>query len=646
MDPELKKLLDRYTQKYPNASDDELKGLAQQFYANRATSASASTPDTSAPAAQPQDSFGSGLVNSIYQGLTLHWGDELMSKLLGPEAGAEVNRREAAFHASNPKSDIAAQILPSVGLAMATGGASAAPEAGVWAAAKRGALTSALFGAVNGAGSGTDLNSRATDAAVGAGLGAGLGAAIPGAAALIPYLRNAPLARLASVIRSVGGTDVLGNTLDNLVANGRGNAAMLGDLAPELGSEMDFAATNSPSVRAQLGAKVGARVADASDRIQQDFVGALNGNPSLANRVSQLKNFKQAWANDAYGDLPLDEEVPNGTLQDALGPAFNRPAIKNAIARARLAGDLTTDDPITTVVNGLTMPGEPVQPGEATQVTTPRPMTWDDLHQLQQELDDRAGAAFRAGKGKLGAAYRTLRGGVMDALDQNVEGYSDVTKQYAQLSGLQRAVVAGGKAWNSVDSQGLESEFASLSPAQQNEYRMGLAARALDALRNKATNRNAAAEYVNASPNLEAKLRIIFGDDDTFKQFMQGAQAEAQFNTMNNAGGNSMTAARESAKSAAQLPITAMAAIAHGVGGSYSLPVMIGLGQRSARDLAARNMAAKLGPLLMSQGPAAIRDVLNRAGNVYPGPGGVLGVGIPVGVSAAINNLFNPPQQP
>lgn len=597
---------------------------------------------------------GEQFINSILQGVTLNYGDELMGLLGGDAVRDRVREIDAQTKNEHPIADAATKTVAGAIPFLLGGGE--AKGAGLLYNAARGAGIGATTGAIAGSGEGTDAASRSQGALVGGGLGAALGAAIPAGAALAKQTfgpANAAFQELVAAANKSGGVQKLRGALSNIVSAGRGDEAVFADLSKKLATKADFAANNSEDAFDSFVSKLGSRKKGQSDRLQQDVVELLGHEPDAEKASAALVDNRQHWADMAYSALPLDEEIPKNTIKDAVGAAFKQKAVKSAIKQARLAGDLDPNSPAGALVGQLdplqaiqhfppvqraiqagidpaaivaaaqqgSFGPEAAAAASATVRAGKRPLTWDDLHQLKQVFRDRADAAFTKGgsKGALGRAYATLGDAVEGVLHDNVPGYESVTAGYRQLRNLERAVVSGGKMWDKVDSRGLARELAGMSDKEKDVYRIGLASRMLGKLQNVQTNRNEAGAYANASKNLQNKLRVIFGDEATFQEYMRRANVENDFNKLESVVGNSATYRRAAAGGHDPLGLALDLTRSTLRGGHVYGAVTAA--QRAAYGVNKRRIANELAPLLLTEGENSISKLLDRIEGYNPALG-------------------------
>ncbi len=566
---------------------------------------------------------------SIAQGLSMNWGDELMGLVKGEGAKNEMRLRQDLFHQAHPAADIATQVVSGAAPALL------APEvkgASLLGTMLRSAGIGAGMGAAAGAGQAED-GRKLGGAVVGGALGAGVGAAVPGIVggfrAAVSDPHAAAVARIASAIRKSGGTDVVRGAAQDMARNGAGADVMLADLSPFLRNQADFAATNSEDVFVPLAERLAQRQAGQSDRLLQGARDLIE--PKLpgaattpaADQQAALEETRRFAAMKNYDAL---RESGARFNTDPLASALKKPAVIDAWKRARLAGDLTHDDPVDQFLQRLTRANPGVDEktlrktaesmGVEIKAPPMREVSFADLQAFKQELDDRVSGAFARGKGNLAQAYKDIRNTVVQVMEQGAPGYKAANADYARRLGLENALEAGTKAWNVNDSRQLASQFSKLSGEEQDQFRRGMAAEMTAKLRNAATNRDEASRLVKAGPSVEDKLKLIFGDEPTFDQFMARAKAESEMHKTFGAVGNSATARRlsEAGVSPEELAGEVAAGAIHG---SPTTGVLRGAA-KATKGAIVRRTAKEMGPMLLTQGHPAIDQLLQTIRGTNP----------------------------
>ncbi|HZR02326.1 MAG TPA: hypothetical protein VFA81_04030 [Burkholderiales bacterium] len=593
--------------------------------------------------------------NGIFQ----HWAPEVGAFLsrIGVPSGGRTPDETAQFLRDQLSSFKATHKVGATAADIAGGVAPflLAPEIGASTAAGRaavGAGTGAVLGAVNGAGAAGPDN-RVSGAATGGAGGAVLGGTLsPVLGAIADKIAGrVPLTSAEQRLATVAAKDPSWQTtLAKLQAAGRGDQATLADLSPPLAAEADRVATANSDAHAAIDAVTRSRAAGQGDRLLND-VQNVTGNPIADQRLDELAASRRAWANDAYDKL---REANKDIDWTSLAATLQKPGVKQAWQQARLAGDIVSDSPADRLFQSLSEQNPEADAGTIRDAmkTVPslqsmiekggtRPATFADLQSFDQMLDGRISTAYRAGNGNLAKAYQTVQSAVKDALGKD-PNYAPVQAEYAQRKGLEEAVEAGVEAWGKSDTRALAKQMAAFSPAEQAEFRRGMASQLIDQLRSTSTNRNQAAQLMSASPATQDKLQIVFGDQPTFQKFVQQVESEAQLARLQKATGGSPTAPRTEAGAA-----SVAAAMPKMLRFARS-PLMstLGLVNSAARQSAAdavRTDAGKIAPMLMTQGPDAINQLLARLQMPQPGlPGAALGA--PAAAGGQFPGLLHEPQ--
>lgn len=569
------------------------------------------------------------VLRSMASGPLMNYGDELLGKVPaalggGPGAEADMRLRGQLF---NDKHPVAGAVLPMAGLAattLATPEVEGAEAVGTGMKMLKGAVTGATVGAASSAGASEGpLRDRLRAAMYGGAGGAVFGALIPGIAKAAGDVSPTAQAmkKIQGAVDESGGPGEVQLQLDQHKAAGRGNIVTLADLTDPLRNTADVAATGSSAARSQIAQLASGRQADQSERMLNDVRAAVGGDHDAATRIAQLHQSTAAWANgpNGYGGIRAsDPPIDLGPLKQE----FRKPELAGAWSLARDADNINKADPVAQLVAKLQAAVPSLSEGEARQFVIlsgqakPRPVSFTDLHNMKQILDDRATSAFNSGKGNLGAAYGKMRDAVDQSLSDQVPDYAGVNAEYAERKGLERAVQAGHDAWGKADAHGLDTQVAALSPDELQEFRHGMAGRLIDELGNVATNRDAAQRFMTASPTLERKLEVTFGDQTTFDNVMTQMNAEKILGKLKTTYQGSATAPRlaDAIKPSTIMKSAGMAVIGHH---EYGLPGAVGgaLYGPLEKVLNAGVVHAtntKMGSMLMAQGAPAIEDFLEQ----------------------------------
>lgn len=513
-------------------------------------------------------------------------------------------------------------------------------------AALKGAAGGAAYGGLAGVGAGEDASDRLIRGGLGAGIGAGLGTVVPGSVGLYRSMRNPAViagSKIDEGIQNSGGIDALMQQLDRYKKTGRGDIVTPADLTPSMREGADFAANINPKAREALRNVHDARQADVGNRMLGDTQDALTqgGLPPDANaeaRIAQNVKKTRAFADSPEGYAGIEEANPKFDL-DQFSDVLSKPTIKAAWKQARVAGDLTASDPVDQLLQAITKsnPGLSAAEAKAAAAATRaaamndaakhgielsanlkkpdvRNVTFSDLQQLADALGDRSNAAWKAGKGKLGAAYSTLQDAVKEGMAKTVPNYPQVDAIYGAHKDLERLVQEGVDWWNKADSRLLNERVQQLSqnPARLQEFRVGIASELLKQLDNAQTNTNVANKIMASSSAMQRKLEVIFGSKDVLDQFMEKAALEKNMSRLGEAVSGSPTARRTAERDA----VDAVVGAAHGPASAISSGAH--LASKAIKRGAQRDAGGLMGQFLATQGAPNIEKLLQQWTNRTP----------------------------
>lgn len=609
------------------------------------------------------------LGRSAAQGALFNWGDEALGMLPealgGGEAAKEKMRLSAnLFHEAHPAADVAAgvggalvpMLIPGVGEAMA--GGKIAEGASLARTLAKGAGIGAAYGGIAGAGSGTDAHSRAVGGAEGAAGGAVLGAAMPAVLKTAPAIRemansltpiSAAAAKVARAVRLSGGVEAVRASNAAARAAGKGDVVVAGDLSPHLQRLTDYAANHNPETWINARETFNARQAGMTDRMLGDARTVI-GEPNAAERQTALESSRKSWANgpNGYGGLrsgehPFDEAT--------FLSAIDKPLVSDGWGMARRADDInggsnydemfkriagTTDDAVEQTpanaeaqhVLDRMLKGEKVSPAEMREVgiyadgeglhlpdeavepvaEPRRPISFNDAQQFVRHLDSKTGMAYAKGNKPLGDAYAAVRNNVRSALSKASPDYEAVQAGYASRKDLEAQLAKGVEDWSANDTMGFEKLKASMSPEQLDQYRTGMASKMISNLRSANTNIDTAKRITQASPNMKAKLRMIFGSDDAFAHFVDQANWETKMAQTKGAVGGSRTTLGLAENNFD--PIDVVAKLHHGIIAPSRALMNSGLSTLTKNYSGVK--AGAVGDAVLTQGSDAIADLLNK----------------------------------
>lgn len=169
-----------------------------------------------------------------------------------------------------------------------------------------------------------------------------------------------------------------------------------------------------------------------------------------------------------------------------------------------------------------------------------------ELDYLKQGLDDIIEASKNPQTGamnKVGFAVDKLRRELVQTLDASTNGaYATARAAYEGPSKIMDAARAGRQAMTKDDAT-IQGLTASMSPAELDGFRVG----AFEALRGKLGKEGGQTEILKMwkEPATQEKLKAIFPDERTFREFASKVAAEARMKGLDSVGRGSQTAARQ-----------------------------------------------------------------------------------------------------
>src|ERR1019366_1528225 len=530
-------------------------------------------------------------------------------------SGQDFRARDAAYAQAHPVLNAVGNVSGGVGAAV--GATAALPEiGGAWLAkapAALRALLTTLKGTAKGLGMGManaygaqepgekDLTSTATSLpALG---GAAMGTLAPILTGGFNYLAQPAkqaMNRFGTAVTQSKGVQALLATLEKYKAAGLEKEVTMGDLSPAMAAARDLAVTGNQEASQSVGNTATTRQAGQIPRLIENAKVLTpefgSETPSGSARLAYLKRTQDAWAEgpDGYGSIRAD--TPTGpNTRFATAATAEIPMTPGARQMASLLeGGGEQNDPIAAAKAIIARPGTSPQAAKMAQeyldakgggaaVTTSTPGVFDEpivqgavrraqdngLSQDMQEaasdptfgkvlaiknrLQGKAQAAFKSGDGDSGRAYAAAAQRVDQHLADNVPDYMAITQEYAQRSGLRRAVQKGMDAWNSGDTGQLLRTAQGMSPAELLEFRRGLASSMYQKFNPVDPKGNIDRTFLDGSVEgqlgkssgaMQAKLKLIFGDAESYGTFMTHAAHEDKMFAATQAGGGTQTARR------------------------------------------------------------------------------------------------------
>jgi hypothetical protein len=336
-------------------------------------------------------------------------------------------------------------------------------------------------------------------------------------------------------------------------------------------------------------------------------------------RIERIAQNKRAWAASEEGFEGLRQRYPEVEtlegLPDAIDPTappaqqigFTAPPAPPPpeIAEAAQALGKTLRQPVlrsawsTAQRTGLI--------GDMPDLGQP---SFQKLQDVKEALDDAVSSAFRQGKGNLGTRLRESRQAVIDALSEHVPGYAEVAAKYRQFNAHEEAIEIGRGLFRAPKIAPMRKAFESLSPALRKEARLGMASEFLGWLEGRSigAGRDMSTTVAEASQKFSAKMRMMFGSQRKFEQFMRETGLDAELARMQQALRGAETAIRTSQRGdvAAQGVSAAIAPVGNPVSriGRYIASTVGHNVDRMASE--------RLGESMLTQGSDPIQQFLTR----------------------------------
>lgn len=528
------------------------------------------------------------------------------------------------------------------------------PEA-IEGATARTAYGGGVFGAADAAGhSDGPLADRLKATAIGAGGGALtaglLGGTIAGVKAVgRPLISGA--AQVAKAIEESGGMKAVQAALDHLTSTGRGDVASLADLSQPLRDLADHSATVSGPAREAIADVTTGRQATQGARAIQDVRDGLGDVPNAPELSATMKTALQKWAESDQGYGGIRAANPPVDAR-AVQAAMDKPQLVSAWKDAQLADNIAPNDPVKGLLAKVTAdnPGwspeavktfasdpaaQGVYGGGAAAAGDTRAASYTDLSRLNKLLDGRVGKAYSAGDVPLAENYKSIRDLTRDALNQ-VPDHAAVTEQYAARKGAIDALALGEQDFGTTDVRGIQRRMGALPADQQELYRQGMASKFSEWLSSKGANRDVGTELANASPDMQAKIKTVFGDPQTFQDYTDAQASEKSLSQLKATTTGAPTAKRIlKATSVLSAGAGGMAAMLHSPTSALAAGTL-GAGMYGAQK-AMEHAAGDAGNMLATQGGDAIQQLLDQISQQGAKPlMSQLGQGVAAGVGGAV----------
>ena len=527
---------------------EEIKGLIASKFPDLA--APADTQSNTAAKADIAAAPNVGLSPLLEQGATLGFADEItgasravgqfgrnliagedFTQGVGDAFDRGVDETRAQVDQSLEENPIAGRVVEGVG-ALATGPGKLTLGAGnsilqrILAASAEGGILGGLFGAGTSEGDLTTaegLKQRAGDAAQGVAIGGATAGALP-VVVKGAEIASRPLRTAAKALKPT--TNAEGKVVDALARDNVTPAQAQASLtrsqatgAPE--ALVDVAGTNTQrlarSARTVPGAgseKINkfltARQLDQPDRVLSAVKRTLGGD-DVFRVADDIVEQRSTLANKMYGEAFANAKPANTAI------------VKNKIAKQ-----------LETAVGKTQSSLKKVQKDIGTKSDV------EALHVVKTELDDTISAAKRAGRNNQVRVLMDVKKQLLATLKNASPEYDKARHVFSSLSDNADALAAGQRFLNK-DARLTAKDLAKLTDGEKEFFRLG-ASEALAQKINSATDGASIARRIFASPAQRAKLKAVFPNDRSFREFQATMLREARTTQTNQfVRGNSQT---------------------------------------------------------------------------------------------------------
>lgn len=491
--------------------------------------------------APPKPAFGRGLAQTVAQGATFGFADEIVGAgkaILGRDEGesfgdAYTRHRDAerdqlgAFAGAYPKTALAGEIggalLVPGGIARktATTGLRAAPTVGQMAL--RGGLTGAASGAAFGAGKAEEMGDVPIQAALGGAVGGGVGAALPPVVELAKRAIGAVPRTDAGrrIAQAIGRDETTPSQIQQRVDRGRalgrpvtradvGGAALRGELEgvaqrPGRGSSLIDRVMTERN-RGQL------------DRVTDDLMRATGVNKTaIVQEINDVMAARTVSAAPLYQRAMGFKAEANPALAAAYGDVLRTPLGRAALSKARRILNVENFDDAPLMAR---------------------------IDALKQGMDDYIGAARRKGENGIARRATEAKNGLLKAVDTANPEYAAARQAWAGPTAYLDAIEEGRGIMNRLQpAEQVKASFERLSASEQEAYRLGAVNALLTRMRQETAKEPNLMKFIR-SPDMKDKLAAIMQPAERGRFFEIMDLEDRMFETASQALRGSQTARR------------------------------------------------------------------------------------------------------
>lgn len=503
-----------------------------------------------------------GTADAVAQGASFGFADEIGAGLMAPVRALKrgqglgdayssgLEERRAALELAKSRSPVAMGASEIAG-GLVSPGAMAGAAKTLGGAVAKGVGIGAGTGALYGAGTGEGVDDRLNRAMIGTAFGGATGGAIPlaagvgrGASVRSPaQAGNTSRAMLAEALADEGltGTQAAQRIADANKAGKTGitpmDVATPGGRVHGLGEDI----INSPNpMQPKITAQLAERQVKQYDRLLGDL-GELSGvgKSRAIGTLQEIASRRQADATPAFEKAWKFDTAADPEVRTVFREVAQTPLMKKAWGRAiDIAQSRARGVPTPKLAEVLDEAGEP------RFVPDMRFM-----HFLKEGMDDAVNAAFKAGDGHRGAAFKEVRNLFRDTLKAKNPAYGQAMDQFAGEMALKEAVETGASTMLKSPDE-LQAAMQGLSGSELEAFRIGALTKVIDTLGNKRPGPTADIAAALTSPNFVRKVLALMPDEAARKAWAQRLGIETAMSGTARLAGNSATARRLAASEA------------------------------------------------------------------------------------------------
>lgn len=347
---------------------------------------------------------------------------------------------------------------------------------------------------------------------------------------------------------------------------------------------------------------------------------ASNKIPRIEGQVSDVFSARHAGQgnrvlsalDDATGtsSLTMDDEIAR--LDKTLGPQ-----IRDMYAAAGEKG-LRLSEKLRKLLEGKSDLGKAREAADI-RLANKRAMgdtisNIDVINATKQELDDRIGVAIRAGEKHKVRDLVRLKNAMVDEADESIPEYKQARSLFAGKASLENAADSG-LMFLKMKPRDMEALTRTFGESEKRMFKLGAKQAVLDKIDDISTSADAIKRLFGKNGDIK-KLRYLFDDDASFKQFSDTLKRETDFVLTRRAAQENSTTFKQASDEmmAAEILRNTNEAISSPMGAANALGrILGGLSSKKGSELNIKALE-EAGDILLSKGmdPTRLQALLRR----------------------------------